>query len=88
MFPDKDAPSGLQMVLEISRVITQRCHAQGFMGILHVCEEDLVAARAQGLVQKRGLPACSITSQSLWQCASMLHSVEQLRLFVGHGTPE
>ena len=53
MFPDKDAPSGLQMVLEISRVITQRCHAQGFMGILHVCEEDLVAARAQGAWCKR-----------------------------------
>ena len=51
MFPDKDAPSGLQMVLEISRVITQRCHAQGFMGILHVCKGT------RSLVQKRGLPA-------------------------------
>ena len=69
MFPDKDAPSGLQMVLEISRVITQRCHAQGFMDILHVCEEDLVAARAQGAWCKR--EACLPAPLPLKACGNV-----------------
>ena len=38
---------GYRWFLEISRVITQRCHAQDFMDILHVREEDLAEARAQ-----------------------------------------
>ena len=71
MFPDKDTPSGLQMVLEISRVITRRCHAQGFMGILHVCEEDLVAARAQGAWCKR--EACLL--HYLLKLVAMCHIV-------------
>ena len=44
---------GYRWFLEISRVITQRCHAQDFMDILHVREEDLAAARAQRAWCKR-----------------------------------
>ena len=75
MFPDKDAPSGLQMVLEITRVITQRCHTQGFMDILHVCEEDLAAARAQGAWCKREV--CLPAPLPLKACGNMLRCCMQ-----------
>ena len=72
--PRQDAPSGLQMVLEISRVITQRCHAQGFMDILHVCEEDLAAARAQGAWCKREACLLHYLSKLVTMCYNVAFS--------------
>ena len=74
MFPDKDAPSGLQMVLEITRVITQRCHTQGFMDILHVREEDLAAARAQGAWCKREACLLHYLSKLVTMCYNVAFS--------------
>ena len=62
---------GYRWFLEISRVITQRCHAQDFMDILHVREEDLAAARAQGAWCKR--EAC-LLSKLVTMCYNVAFS--------------
>ena len=60
--------------LEISRVITQRCHAQGFMDMLHVCEEDLAAARAQGAWCKREACLLHYLSKLVTMCYNVAFS--------------